>query len=218
MVFNRLKMTMETPNRLCVIAKCYKFFFDSIFSTVIQEVMQLVLLVTTLVLASISSFALQSFSGYIVQNGNQRSLKSGNQQYALVTNNSDVRTQLNKLRNKDFISGIGSTLSSTAVRLETIDFVGLSDFLGLWVSPMGLFQVTDFSSLSLYKSSSSSTKSALNYSITPSDGASWGLFLTDANRIYFSNLTVTESKASIRFFDTQTGAFQQEVALSKISR
>jgi len=180
--------------------------------------MQLVLLVVTLILTSVSSFAVQTFSGYIVQRGNQRSLKSGNQQYALVADNNDVRAQLFKLRNKDFISGIGSTLSSNTVRLETIDFVGLSNFLGLWMSPMGLFQVTDFSSLSLYKSSSGSTKAALNYSITPNDGASWGLFLTDANQIYFSNLTVTESKASIRFFDTQTGAFQKEVALSKISR
>tara|TARA_B110001454_G_scaffold219203_1_gene252148 strand:- start:68085 stop:68627 length:543 start_codon:yes stop_codon:yes gene_type:complete len=180
--------------------------------------MQLVLLVITLFLTSISSFAVQTFSGYIVQNGNQRSLKSGNQHYVLVADNSDVKTQLHKLRNKDFISGIGNMLGSKIVRLETIDFVGLSNFLGLWMSPMGIFQVTDFSSLSLYKSSSGSGKSALNYSITPADGASWGMFLTDANQIYFSNLTITESKASIRFFDTQTGAFQREVALSKISR
>jgi hypothetical protein len=180
--------------------------------------MQLVLLVITLILTSISSFAVQTFSGYIVQNGNHRSLKSGNQQYALVAFNSDVSNQLFKLRNRDFISGIGTALNGNTVRLETIDFVGLSNFLGLWMSPMGLFQVTDFSSLSLYKSKSSSAKSALNYSITPNDGASWGMFLTDSDQIYFSNLTITESKASIRFFDTQTGAFQKEVALSKISR
>lgn len=180
--------------------------------------MQLVLLVITLILTSVSSFAVETFSGYIVQNGNQRMLKSYNQMYTLVAVNSDVKSQLYKLRNKDFISGIGSSLGSNVVRLETIDFVGLSNFLGLWMSPMGLFQVTDFSSLSLYKSTSGSSKSALNYSITPADGASWGMFLTDADQIYFSNLTVTESKASIRFFDTQTGAFQREVTLSKISR
>lgn len=178
----------------------------------------MVLSVITLVFISFSSFAVQTFSGYITQKGNQKTLKAGEQQFTLVAENNDVKMQLTKLKSRDFISGIGHMIGANTVRLETIDFVGLSNFLGLWVSPMGLFQVTDFSSLSLYSTHSNTSKAALNYSITPADGASWGMFLTDANQIYYSNLTVTESKASIRFFDTQTGAFQKEVALSKISK
>lgn len=180
--------------------------------------MQLVLSVISLVLISTSSFAVETFSGYIIQNGRQKMLTTGSRRYSLVAENNDVKSQLLKLKTKDFISGIGHVITGNTVRLETIDFVGLSSFLGLWMSPMGLFQVTDFSSLSLYTSSTAASKAALNYSITPADGAVWGLFLTDANQIYFSNLTVTDSKASIRFFDTQTGAFQREVALSKISQ
>lgn len=180
--------------------------------------MQLVLSVITLLFISVTSLAVQTFSGYIVQNGHQKALKAGSHQYILVAENNDVRAQLLKLKSRDFISGIGNAIGGNLVRLETIDFVGLANFLGLWMSPMGLFQVTDFSSLSLYSTKSSSSKSALNYSITPADGNAWGMFLTDADQIYYSNLTVTESKASIRFFDTQTGAFQREVALSKISK
>jgi len=178
----------------------------------------LLLSVITLLSISISSLAVQTFSGYIIQNGPQKALKIGSQQYALIAENNDVKAQLYKLKSRDFISGLGSTIAGNTVRLETIDFVGLANFLGLWMSPLGLFQVTDFSSLSLYSTASSSSKSALNYSITPADGNAWGMFLTDADQIYYSNLTVSESKAYIRFFDVQTGAFQREVALSKISK
>ncbi len=178
----------------------------------------MLLSVITLLSISISSLAVQTFSGYIIQNGPQKALKIGSQQYALIAENNDVKAQLYKLKSRDFISGLGSTIAGNTVRLETIDFVGLANFLGLWMSPLGLFQVTDFSSLSLYSTASSSSKSALNYSITPADGNAWGMFLTDADQIYYSNLTVSESKAYIRFFDVQTGAFQREVALSKISK
>lgn len=180
--------------------------------------MRLLLFVITLLFISITSLAVQTFSGYIVQNGQEKMLKMGSQQYILIAENNDVKAQLFKLKSRDFISGIGRAITGNMVRLETIDFVGLANFLGLWMSPLGLFQVKDFSSLSLYKTSSSSSKSALNYSITPAEGHSWGLFLTDTDQIYFSNLTVTASKASIRFFDIHTGAFQREVALSKISK
>lgn len=178
----------------------------------------MLLSVISLLFISVTSLAVQTFSGYIVQTGPHKALKVGSQQYLLIAENSDVKSQLLKLKSRDFISGLGSTVSGNTVRLETIDFVGLANFLGLWMSPLGLLQVTDFSSLSLYSTSSSSSKSALNYSITPADGNVWGMFLTDAKQIYFSNLTVTESKASIRFFDVQSGAFQREVALSKISK
>lgn len=180
--------------------------------------MRLLLSVITLLFISVTSLAVQTFSGYIVQNGHQKALKLGSQVYILIAANNDVKAQLNKLKSRDFVSGLGNTVSNNTVRLETIDFVGLANFLGLWMSPLGLFQVTDFSSLSLYSTASSSSKSALNYSITPADGNAWGMFLTDSDQIYYSNLTVTESKASIRFFDVQTGAFQREVALSKISK
>ncbi len=185
--------------------------------------MRLALLVFTLVSVSISSWCVEPFSGFILQNGGQRFLKTTNLNVILTAENDDVKIQLSKLKNNDFISGLGTSLAPNLVRIETIDFVGLNSFLGLWMSPMGIFQVQDFSSLSLYANGQSQTSArsphaSLNYSITPGSGASWVLFLTDDSQIYYSNLTVADSKASIRFFDTQTGAFQREVALSKISR
>lgn len=181
-------------------------------------------LVFSLIFAPAVALSVEVFSGYIIQNGNQKILKSGNQTLILTAENNDVKSQLYKLKSNDFISGLGHPLAGNLVRLETIDFVGLNSFLGVWASPMGIFQVQDFSNLSLYAgaqtptNTSTRSRSLLNYSITPGSGASWVLFLTDAEQIYFSNLTVTDSKASIRFFDTKTGAFQKEVALSKISR
>lgn len=182
--------------------------------------MHLRVLVITLIFSALQSWAVESFSGFIVQNGSQRSLKTKTNQFVLTTENSDVRVQLLKLRSNDFISGIGHSLSTGIVRLDTIDFVGLSNFLGTWASSMGIFQVQDFSSLSLYSAGqvSKPKPASLNYSITPADGNSWGMFLTDTDRIYFSKLVVAESRASIRFFDTQTGAFKREVMLSKISK
>lgn len=181
--------------------------------------MRSLLLVITLIFVNTTCLAAETFAGYILQKGNQFSLKTNSQQYVLVAENNDVKLQIYKLRSNDFISGLGH-VTGNVIRLQTLDFVGLSSFLGLWLSPMGLFQVQDFSNLSLHSSNqTNSSYSNLNYSITPDDGAaSWGMFLTDADQIYFTNLKVTETKALIRFFDTQTGAFQREVTLSKISR
>lgn len=168
-------------------------------------------LVITLFFAYSPCWGIETYSGFIAQNGYQRILKTKTQSLILTTENSDVKSQLMKLKTNDFISGLGRPLTGNLVRLETIDFVGLNNFLGLWMSPMGLFKVQNFSSLSV-------SQAPLNYSITPGSGTSWVLFLTDENQIYFSNLTVAESKATIRFFDTKTGAFQREVFLSKISQ
>lgn len=183
--------------------------------------MRFTALVITLIFVHLPSWSVESYSGFIVQSGAQRSLKTKTQQVLLVTENNDVRLQLLKLRSNDFISGIGHPMGNNVVRLETIDFVGLNNFLGMWMSPMGIFQVQNFSSLSVHSANQSSLPkqtASLNYSITPADGNSWGMFLTDAEKIYFSSLTVAESRATIRFFDTQTGAFQREVTLSKISK
>lgn len=186
--------------------------------------MRFLISVFTLFLFSPMTWSTTSFSGYIVQNGGQRALKTTTQQYILLTENNDVKLQLLKLHTNDFISGIGELRGPALLRLDTIDFVGLSNFIGTWMSPMGIFRVQDFSSLSLYTPNNvggavrAPQTSSLNYSIFPNDGASWGMFLTDANQIYFSNLTMNESTALIRFFDTQTGAFQKELTLSKISR
>lgn len=184
--------------------------------------MRIALLALTLVFFSKTSWSVETFSGFIVQSGTQRILKVSGQSFILTAESSDVKSQLIKLRSNDFISGIGAPIGSNIVRMETIDFVGLSGFLGLWMSPMGLIQVQDFSSISLYLGNQthgpSVASSLMNYSIIPGSGASWGLFLSDDNQIYYSNLTVSHSKASIQFFDPQTGAFQKEIALSKISR
>jgi hypothetical protein len=166
--------------------------------------------------------AFESFSGYIQAYGSKKILKTEKANLVLISDTTEVQIQINKLNNSDFISGVGNKTNNGTLSIESIDFIGLNQFLGLWMSPLGLFQVKDFSNLNIYIPQRnipiSGPKTSLNYSITPGDGNSWTMFLSDENQIYYSNLYMTDKKATIRFFNTQTGAFINEVTMSKLKQ
>lgn len=176
----------------------------------------------TVLLCQLSAQAYESFSGYIYTQGQLKILRTSKGNLTLTSESSDIQNQITKLKSNDFISGIGELPSASLLNIQSLDFIGLSQFVGLWMSPMGLFQVKDFTNLNIYVPQKtlplSSPKTSLNYSITPGQGNSWVLFLSDENQIYYSNLYMNEKKALLRFYNTQTGAFVSEVTMSKINQ
>lgn len=167
----------------------------------------------------ISSHSYESFSGFILTQGQHRILKTETSQYSLSGSTTEINNQIAKLNDNDFISGVGEPKTNNLI-LQSIDFIGLNQFLGFWISPMGILQVKDFSRLNIYVPNRpipiGAPKTSLNYSITPGQGNSWVLFLSDESQIYYSNLFMSDSKALIRFYNTQTGAFIKEVTMSKL--
>lgn len=163
----------------------------------------------------------ESFSGYIHSQGQMKYLKTSQGNLFLSSDSYDIKNQITKLKANDFISGIADAKASNTLNIQSIDFIGLNQFLGLWMSPMGLFQVKDFSNLNIYVPQKSiplsSPKTSLNYSITPGQGKSWVLFLSDESQIYYSNLYMQDKKATLRFYNTQTGAFVSEMTMNKLN-
>lgn len=176
----------------------------------------------SILLCQLSSQAYESFSGYIYTQGQVKILKTSKGNLTLSSDSSDIQNQITKLKTNDFISGIGEFPTANLLNIQSIDFIGLNQFLGLWMSPLGLFQVKDFTNLNIYVPQRTlplnSPKTSLNYSITPGQGNSWVLFLSDENQIYYSNLYMNDKKALLRFYNTQTGAFVNEVTMSKINQ
>lgn len=164
--------------------------------------------------------AFESFSGYIKIQNQQKIIKTTTGEFNLLTEDSIVSAQISKLNTNDFISAVGTKKSPNSFVIENIEYIGLNKFLGLWMSSLGLLQVNDFSHLQIYKSqwnpANKSSASALNYSITPGQGDSWVLFLSDDSQIYYSDLYMAENKALIRFYSATTGAFINEVTMNKL--
>lgn len=164
--------------------------------------------------------AFESFSGYIINQNQQKFIKTTSGDFNLLAEDAIVNAQILKLNTNDFISAVGTKKSPNSFVIESIEYIGLNRFLGLWMSSLGLLQVNDFSHLQIYNSQEKPTRkssaSALNYSITPGQGDSWVLFLSDDNQIYYSDLYMSENKALIRFYNTTTGAIINEVTMNKL--
>ena len=168
----------------------------------------------------LDTLAFESFSGYIINQNQQKFIKTTSGEFSLLAEDSILKAQILKLNTNDFISAVGTKKSPNSFVIESIDYIGLNRFLGLWMSSLGLLQVNDFSHLHIYNSQANSPRkssaSNLNYSITPGQGDSWVLFLSDDSQIYYSDLYMAENKALIRFYSTTTGAFINEVTMNKL--
>ncbi|MCK6595146.1 MAG: hypothetical protein L6Q37_05255 [Bdellovibrionaceae bacterium] len=171
---------------------------------------------------SIGAHAFESYSGYIQNQGGLKILKKDNLKFTLTAESAEIKTQIDKLKTNDFISGIGIANTNQVLNVQSIDFIGLGQFVGLWLSPMGLFNVANFTDLQIYvpqkDMSLKNPKANMNYSITPGSGNSWVLFLSDEKQIYYSNLYMNERKAVIRFYSTETGAFLSEISMNKLNQ
>lgn len=151
-------------------------------------------------------------SGYYLidnENGIQRKLHPGNQQ---------VIDTLARLKSADFISGNGDFINGEYV-LENLDFVGLSELIGTWVSPHGSWmKFNSFSNLSVYTLTEERVahRANLHYSIAPDSGHEWKVFLSDAKEVILASLLLKNNQASLKIYNSDSGEVVKVIELRKL--
>ena len=129
--------------------------------------------------------------------------------YTISSHVPSVWRVLRKLRNNDMVIGTGS-LRGNELKLSQVDFVGLSELLGLWQSEKAdLFEFTNFDTLNLYFFkfffNSGPQKEELTYSIAPSNGPKWRIFFSGERGVQIGTLEV-EDDTLILEIENQTSS------------
>ncbi len=168
----------------------------------------------------------QAFSGYMTKKGTNYYFtpKSSALFYMILAENPDVQDSLSRLENGDFLAGNG-TLDTTNKRLsiETVDYVGLRKLLGPWVGSEGTMVFKDFSTMRFtprfrdinLESRLTNYQKEFRYSVTPSDGNEWGLFLSDDKSTTFATVEFTKNKVIMKIFESESGKIVRTLKLER---
>ena len=179
----------------------------------------------------------QTVSGFIGKTADGLFLVPQNSanRYVLVAGNEDVRASLDRLDKGDFITGQGS-FDSVDQRwtVNSIDYVGLKKLLGRWVGGDGVMVFEDFSRMKysprLAKQSVGSTpydyEKDFRYTLSPSDGEEWALFLSDSKSTTFATVefeagnsltSLNQSKINIvmKIYESESGNIIRTLKLER---
>jgi hypothetical protein len=176
-------------------------------------------------LSATSCFAAESLAGFLIKEYGKIYLSSRTTcgRYEVVSSSADVTNNLRKLTHGDAVIATADVYTDLCqVRLQSIDYVGLRRLLGVWQSDAGLIEIRDFSSLKIYpRFDNISREGSLEfevpmpvtyqYSVLPSPGKEWVVFLSDSKTTTFATLTLEVSTAILRTFDSDSGAMTQEL-------
>jgi hypothetical protein len=160
----------------------------------------------------------ESYSGYvsIFKNRVFTVLEGSNKKYELIAYTEDTISSLKKLKDRDYITVFGSKSDST-ILVESIDFVGLRQLLGLWVSNNTWLNFRDFNNVNVYWQDVNTTQKVLyEYSISPDPGKNWKIFFAGNNEVVIADLELNPSSAKINYFDSK-GVVVKTVELTKLS-
>lgn len=146
--------------------------------------------------------------------------------YLVISTNSDTELSLRKLSTGDTLTASGKlSADNCTASIESIDFVGLKKMLGYWHSSDGLISVQDFTSLSYYPINLKDFQNGrtyaevqpvnYRYSITPTSGKEWVLFLSDRNSTTFATIRFSKSRATMRIYDSENGNITRTLRLNK---
>lgn len=146
--------------------------------------------------------------------------------YELIAKNNEASAHIRKLSEGDLINATGYLDSSLCQsHIESVEYVGLKKLLGYWYSKAGIITVRDFSLLSFYplnvrdlkdvSSEHSGEPITYRYSVVPSDGSEWVVFLSNSKGTSFATLKFARSIVTMKIYDSETGAILQTLRLSK---
>lgn len=168
----------------------------------------------------------QAFSGYLTKRGGDYYFtpKSSELYYKIVPLAFSVQDSLNRLENGDFISGNGSLDTiNKKLSIESVDYVGLRKLLGPWVGTEGTMVFKDFSTMRFtprfreikMDSRLTNYQKEFRYSISPSDGNEWALFLSDDKSTTFATVEFTKNKVIMKIFESESGKIVRTLKLER---
>lgn len=190
--------------------------------------MRLLLFVLSLIVSS-TALASRPISGDISRSAGRIYLSgSGDDcfRFHIVPANSEADKSVSRLSEGDMLSGTGVyNHKSCEVMVESVEYVGLKKMLGYWHSKNNFITVKDFSTISFYPINLNDlnnqnpirTGDPINYSysITPSNGNEWVMFLSDSRGTTFATIEFNRNNAVMKLFDSDTGILTRVLHLSK---
>lgn len=194
--------------------------------------MRVLLFVLTFV-SSTMAVAAQPVSGIIARKGQDILLQSNDacSFYRLDTKNSDAQVALEKLSPGDSLLTASGLFDKDAcvVSIDSVDYVGLKKMLGNWISKEGLISVHDFKTLSFYPEAKTDLKRVFEkpddftvgksvqytYSVTPSDGKEWVMFLSDTESTTFATIQFSKDVAIMKLYDSDNGNVTKTLILTR---
>lgn len=146
--------------------------------------------------------------------------------FEIKTKSAEATESVRKLSNGDYLTATGLLdLQLCKVVIESIDYVGLKKLLGYWYSADGIISVRDFNSLSFYPIDGMVIQEGAlfktvepidyRYSVTPSDGKEWVLFLSDKKSTTFATIQFLRETAIIKLYDSDNGDITKTFYFSK---
>lgn len=146
--------------------------------------------------------------------------------YQLVPKNNEASSHMRKLSAGDLINASGYLDSAECMaNIESVEYVGLKKLLGYWYSKAGIITVRDFSSLSFYPMNVQDMNDetpgrtgdpiTYRYSVTPSGGKEWVVFLSNSEGTSFATLKFGGKFVTMKIYDSESGAILQTLRLSK---
>lgn len=179
---------------------------------------------------SFAAHAGRPISGLVERNASGYNLISDKDKecpsYFIETKSEDAAQAVNKLSHGDYITATGLFDSGSCnVLIESIEYVGLKKLLGYWYTSDGIITVRDFNSLSFYPINRRTFDRGViyrtanpveyRYSVTPSEGREWVLFLSDKKSTTFATLEFNRGSATLKMYDSDTGKVTKTLYLSK---
>ncbi|WP_295905925.1 hypothetical protein [uncultured Bdellovibrio sp.] len=189
--------------------------------------MRLLLFVLSLAVSSVA-FSSQPIVGTIERDFTGVYLHSGDlcPRYVIDSKSEDASTNIRKLTTGDTITATGLLDAQTCKAvIESVEYVGLKKMLGYWYSQDGIITVRDFNSLSFYPINLKDFQNGADYrtadpityrySVTPTEGKEWVVFLSDTTSTTFATIQFGKSNATMKIYDSETGDIKKILRMSK---
>lgn len=175
------------------------------------------------------TFGVQVFQGYLSKKNSSYYFSPANldASYRVIPITLNVEKNLKRFENGDFIIGSGAvdTLHNK-ISIESVDYVGLRRLLGLWVGSDGVMIFKDFSTMSFTPpfsgveenkvgSNLNQYQKEFRYSMSPSDGNEWALFVSDTKGTSFATMEFSHKNVTMKIFESESGRIVRTLKLER---
>lgn len=166
---------------------------------------------------SFSAIAAQ-ISGFFTNFSGQYSLTTIDQgkKITLRAFNTQTTADLSRLKTGDLLSASGEYSGDVFV-VTHVDFVGLRELLGVWLSGNNIMNFQSFTNVTAHLINLDKPVSvSMTYSLSPGETNSWRIYFSDKNDIILGTITIKKNTAALQFVDTETGEMSKVIELKKI--
>ena len=164
--------------------------------------------------------------GIVQKSSDQIYLKMADRSTYLIRPKSvDLRKELNRLKNDDFVIGQGIFLRrERVIELQAINSVGLKELLGFWGDrTSSIYEFKSFDDLNLYHLENPTEAvpvyihtGQFKYSISPDQDNRWAIFISGNDTVHLGLLEIRSDEIDLTLLNQETGKPEATFTLSRI--